>query len=86
MRAYGKIPNTPDAVKAAAAELARGGSELRFCYEAGPCGYGIQRQLAACGHECAQAGKLPTVVTAAIARELSGFVWSIAQLARQTND
>jgi transposase len=27
-----------------------------------------------------QAGKLPTVVTAAIARELSGFVWSIPQL------
>jgi transposase len=33
----------------------------------------------------AQAGKLPTVVTAAIARELSGFVWSIAQLVHQTN-
>jgi hypothetical protein len=32
-----------------------------------------------------QAGKLPTVVTAAIARELSGFVWSIAQLVRQAN-
>ena len=25
---------------------------LRFCYEAGPCGYGIQRQLTAAGHEC----------------------------------
>jgi transposase len=25
---------------------------LRFCYEAGPCGYGIQRQIAASGHEC----------------------------------
>ena len=24
-----------------------GGVELRFCYEAGPCGYGIQRQLSA---------------------------------------
>jgi transposase len=52
VREYGKIPNTPAAVKAAAAKLARGGSELRFCYEAGPCGYGIQRQLVACGHEC----------------------------------
>jgi transposase len=47
-----KIPNTPAAVKAAAAKLARSGSKLRLCYEAGPCGYGIQRQLAACGHEC----------------------------------
>ena len=25
---------------------------LRFCYEAGPCGYGIQRQLSTAGHEC----------------------------------
>ena len=25
---------------------------LRFCYEAGPCGYGIQRHLSARGHEC----------------------------------
>jgi hypothetical protein len=24
-------------------KLARGGHRLRFCYEAGPCGYGIQR-------------------------------------------
>ncbi|WP_048880793.1 IS110 family transposase, partial [Acidocella aminolytica] len=31
---------------------ARSGHELRFCYEAGPCGYGIQRQIAAAGHEC----------------------------------
>jgi len=52
VREYGKIPNTPAALKTAAAKLARGGSELRFCYEAGPCGSGIQRQLAACGHEC----------------------------------
>ena len=26
---------------------------LRFCYEAGPCEYGIQRQIASAGHECA---------------------------------
>jgi hypothetical protein len=25
---------------------------VRFCYEAGPCGYGIQRQLSALGHDC----------------------------------
>jgi transposase len=33
----------------------------------------------------AQAGKLPTVVTTAIARELSGFVWAIAHLVQQAN-
>ena len=47
VREYGKIANTPAAVKALAAKLARDGHELRFCYEAGPCGYGIQRQLTA---------------------------------------
>jgi transposase len=25
---------------------------LRFCYEAGPCGYGIQRHVSRQGHEC----------------------------------
>ena len=52
VREYGKIANTPAAVKALAAKLARDGHELRFCYEAGPCGYGIQRQLTALGHDC----------------------------------
>ena len=51
-REYGKIANTPAAVKALAAKLSRAGSVLRFCYEAGPCGYGIQRQLTLAGHEC----------------------------------
>ena len=41
MREYGKIANTPAAVKALAAKLACNGHELRFCYEAGPCGYRI---------------------------------------------
>ena len=31
------------------------------------------------------AGKMKTVVTAAIARELSGFVWAIAREARATS-
>ena len=52
VREYGKIANTPAAPKGLAAKLARGGLELRFCYEAGPCRYGIQRQLSAAGHGC----------------------------------
>jgi transposase len=53
VREYGKIPNTPAALKALAVKLAPAGRDLRFCYEAGPCGYGIQRQLSGAGHECA---------------------------------
>jgi len=52
VREHGKIANTPAALKLLAARLARNGHELRFCYEAGPCGYGIQRQLSAAGHGC----------------------------------
>ena len=52
VREYGKIANTPAAVKALAAKLSRVGSALRFCYEAGPGGYGVQRQLTLAGHEC----------------------------------
>jgi transposase len=52
VREHGKIANTPAALKALAIKLARSGGELRFCYEAGPCGYGIQRQLSATVHEC----------------------------------
>jgi transposase len=52
MREYGRIPNTPSALKALATKLAAKGNELRFCYEAGPCGYGIQRQLSGMGHQC----------------------------------
>ena len=30
----------------------RTGRLLHFCYEAGPCGYGVQRQLTRLGHRC----------------------------------
>ena len=52
VRKYDKIANTAMALNALAAKLSRAGSELRFCYEAGPCGYGIQRQLTLAGHGC----------------------------------
>ena len=30
----------------------KGAGHLKFCYEAGPCGYGLQRQLSDLGWEC----------------------------------
>jgi transposase len=53
VRQHGKILNTPAALKALAVKLIRKGRDLQFCYEAGPCGYGIQRQLTGMGHDCA---------------------------------
>jgi len=52
VREHGKIVNTPAALRTLATKLARNGCNLRFCYEAGPCGYGVQRQLSQAGHEC----------------------------------
>ena len=36
-----------------AERLGRRGERLRFCYEAGPCGYGLHRLLSRLGHDCA---------------------------------
>jgi transposase len=52
VREYGRIANTTAALDRLAGKLSRDGVKLRFCYEAGPCGYGIQRHLSGCGHEC----------------------------------
>jgi transposase len=52
VRKYGRIANTPAALDRLLRKLGSDGMALRFCYEAGPCGYGIQRQLSAHGHEC----------------------------------
>src|SRR6516162_2758798 len=52
VREYGRIANTPAALRRLARKLGQAGAALRFCYEAGPCGYGIQRQLSTLGHEC----------------------------------
>src|SRR5437868_2637906 len=52
VREYGRIANTATALDRLLRKLGSDGMALRFCYEAGPCGYGIQRQLSAHGHEC----------------------------------
>src|ERR1700681_4849066 len=52
VREYGRIANTATALDRLLRKLGGEGMTLRFCYEAGPCGYGIQRRLSAQGHEC----------------------------------
>src|SRR5262252_7978666 len=52
VRDYGRISKTPAALQRLVRKLGQEGVRLRFCYEAGPCGYGIQRQLSANGHDC----------------------------------
>jgi transposase len=52
VREYGRIANTPTALDRLLRKLGGDGMTLRFCYEAGPCGYDIHRRLSARGHEC----------------------------------
>jgi len=52
VREYGRIANTPTALDRLLHKLGGDGVTLRFCYEAGPCGYGVQRRLSAQGQEC----------------------------------
>ena len=46
-----EIANEPAAIRKAVQRV-RKGRELRCCYEAGPCGYVLQRQLTAMGISC----------------------------------
>jgi transposase len=52
VRYFGKIANETPAVLKLVKKLASTYGKLHFCYEAGPCGYGLQRQIAGLGHDC----------------------------------
>jgi transposase len=52
VRYLGAFENTPDAVAKLVRKLADRYERLHFCYEAGPTGYGLYRQILALGHAC----------------------------------
>jgi len=52
VRYVGEIENTPDAIAKLVRQLRKGDAQLTFCYEAGPCGYGLHRQLTDLGWDC----------------------------------
>jgi transposase len=45
VRYLGEFHNTPEAVVKLVRQLRKGDAKLSCCYEAGPCGYGLHRQL-----------------------------------------
>ena len=51
-RSPGSVPNRADQVAKLVAKLEAGGRHLHLCHEAGPCGYGLHRQLTGLGHAC----------------------------------
>jgi transposase len=52
VRQVGVFENRPDVLNKMVARLDKNGRRLSFCFEAGPCGYGLQRLLTGAGHEC----------------------------------
>jgi transposase len=52
VRFLGEIDNTPTATIKLVRKLAAQYGRLAFCYEAGPTGYGLYRQITGLGHEC----------------------------------
>ena len=52
VRFIGQIVNTPEAITKLVDQLKASDARLSFCYEAGPCGYGLVRQLLSLKHDC----------------------------------
>jgi transposase len=52
VRYWGEIDADAESVRRLAAKLAKRHGKLHFCYEAGPTGYGLYRQLTQLGHRC----------------------------------
>jgi transposase len=52
VRYIGEIGADAESVRRLVAKLEKRRSRLHFCYEAGPTGYGLYRQLATLGHRC----------------------------------
>jgi transposase len=52
VRFHGEIANQPEVVRRLIERLANKHGRLSVCYEAGPCGYGLHRQITALGHDC----------------------------------
>ena len=51
VRFLGEIDNTPAATAKLVKKLSGKYDRLTFCYEAGPTGYGLYRQIKSLGHE-----------------------------------
>src|SRR5215208_8371636 len=52
VRYVGEIANTPEATRKLVAKLVAKYDRVQFCYEAGPTGYGLHRQIVGLGHAC----------------------------------
>jgi len=49
---HGEVPHTAQGLAKLLKQLSPAGEVLDVCYEAGPCGYGLYRELVGRGHRC----------------------------------
>ncbi len=49
---YGEIPNNGESIRKLVKKVGSNGERVSFCYEAGPCGYEVYRQLIDLGQRC----------------------------------
>ncbi len=49
---YGAIQNDPETIAKTIRRIVKKEDDAAFCYEAGPCGYGIYRQIRDMGYRC----------------------------------
>ena len=52
VRFIGDLDRSPGALERVIKKLAGRYAKLQFCYEAGPTGYGLYRQIRVLGHNC----------------------------------
>jgi hypothetical protein len=52
VRYFGEIANAAQSIDKLVKQIRKDGADLKFCYEAGPCGYGIHRQLESSRFRC----------------------------------
>ena len=72
VRFAGTISNTAGALTKLADRLARKGGVLSFCYEAGPCGYGVYRHLPGTDGACGSGfGKKPRIEPPCVSHEIA---------------
>ena len=49
---HGVIKNDAPSLRRLMTRLSPDGEVISFCYEAGPCGYGLYREITKAGHDC----------------------------------
>ena len=70
VRFLGDVENSPLLIERTIKGLADRYDRLHVCFEAGPTGYGLYRQI-----QDLATGKRFPIVVAAIAREMAAFLW-----------